>query len=78
MDKIKKLLSKISKKDRDNLSNALGEALRNSKNLRIVKIKNTDFFKYRCGRFRIIFYKRGGKNIIIDIKNRDENTYKNL
>ena len=48
----------------------------NKKGLDIKKLKNTDFYRLRAGKFRIIYHK-GNKEVIIDaIKLRDENTYK--
>ena len=77
MDKIEKLLRKITKKQREFLLGII-EKLLNGKNegLDIKKLKDTDFYRLRSGRFRIIYHKEN-KEIIIDaIKIRDENTYK--
>ena len=77
MDKIEKLLRKISKKDRQRLLNIVELILAGKiKNLNVRKIKNTDFFRAKRGNFRIIFhYDR--KEIIIDsIRMRNEKTYK--
>ena len=78
MDKIKKLLLKISKKNREGLLGLLELIINNSKDLKIIKIKNTDFFRVRFKRFRIIFHKDDGEVVIDSIKLRNENTYKNL
>jgi len=78
MDKIKKLLLKISKKDREGLLGLLELIINNSKDLKIIKIKNTDFFRVRFKQFRIIFHKDDGEVVIDSIKLRNENTYKNL
>ena len=78
MNKIEKLLRRISKKDRENLLSVLNSILGTDKKLKIIKIKNTDFFRVRCGQFRIIFHKEKGEIIIDSIKSRNENTYKNL
>ncbi|PIT87072.1 MAG: hypothetical protein COU31_04850 [Candidatus Magasanikbacteria bacterium CG10_big_fil_rev_8_21_14_0_10_40_10] len=77
MDKIEKLLRKISKKDRERLLQIVELLVLNkTKNLDVKKLKNTDFYRLRSGRFRIIYHKEN-KEIIIDaIKLRDENTYK--
>ena len=76
MDKIEKLLRKISNKDRERLSKIIDKLLRGEKkNLDIKKIKDAEFYRLRSGRFRIIFHKEE-KDIIIDsIKLRDKNTY---
>jgi mRNA-degrading endonuclease RelE of RelBE toxin-antitoxin system len=78
MDKIKKLLLKISKKNREGLLGLLELIINNSKDLKIIKIKNTDFFRVRFKQFRIIFHKDDGEVVIDSIKLRNENTYKNL
>ena len=76
MDKIEKLLRKISNKDRERLLKIIDKLLRGEKkNLDIKKIKDAEFYRLRSGRFRIIFHKEE-KDIIIDsIKLRDKNTY---
>ena len=81
MDKITKLLKKISKKDRERLL-AIVEKLSERKfdNLNIKKVAKTDFYRARSGRFRIIFHHEGkGNEVVIDsIKLRGEDTYKGL
>ena len=78
MDHITKLLKKISKKDRKALK-ILVVLLQDSKErkaLNIKKLQNSDLYRIRKGRFRIIFHLEK-KNVIIDsIKLRNENTYK--
>jgi len=76
MDKIEKLLKKISKKQREKLFAIITKLLSgDKKGLNIKKLKGTDFYRLKSGRFRIIFHKE--TDIIIDsIKLRDENTYK--
>lgn len=77
MDKIEKLLRKISKKQREYLLRIIEKLLSdNKKGLDIKKLKNTDFYRLRSGRFRIIFHKENKEIIIDGIKLRDENTYK--
>lgn len=79
MDKIEKLFRKISQKSREQLLLVISKLLSGQKTgLNIKKLKGTDFFRLRSGRFRIIFhYEDNSKEIIIDsIKLRDENTYK--
>ncbi len=76
MDKIEKLLKKISQKDREKLLCIIEELLTGrKKGLNIQKIKNSDFYRLRFGRFRIIFHYEG-ETIIDSIKLRNENTYK--
>lgn len=78
MNKIEKLLRKISKKDRERLLEILEKLVEGDKTLRFEKIKNTDFYKLHSGKFRIIFHKEKGQIVIDGIKLRDENTYKRL
>jgi mRNA-degrading endonuclease RelE of RelBE toxin-antitoxin system len=78
MNKIEKLLRKISEKDRKKLVDLISEISQNNKSLKIIKIKNTDFFRIRCGNFRIIFHKEKEEIIIDSIKLRNKNTYKDL
>jgi len=78
MNKIEKLLLKISEKDRINLLRVLEIIVSGGDNLRILKIKNTDFFRVKFKQFRIIYHKENGEVIIDSIKLRNENTYKNL
>ena len=78
MDHITKLLKKISKKDREALKFLilLLQDAKERKVLSIKKLQNSDFYRARKGRFRIIFHLEK-KNVIIDsIKLRNENTYK--
>jgi len=76
MDKIEKLLRKISKKQREKLFAIIIKLLSgDKKGLNIKKLKGTVFYRLRSGRFRIIYHKE--KDIVIDsIRLRDENTYK--
>lgn len=77
MDKIAKLLKKISASDRELLLNLLQRLIAGDKDLRFIKLKNSDFYRLRHGNFRIIFHK--AKGIVIDsIKLRNDNTYKDF
>ena len=78
MDKIEKLLQKISKKDRERLLNIIKRLVGGDKALKFEKIKNTDFYKVRSGHFRIIFHRDSGEVIIDAIKIRSESTYEHL
>ncbi|MDA3803077.1 MAG: hypothetical protein PF488_04290 [Patescibacteria group bacterium] len=78
MNKIEKLLLKVSKKDQESLLGILTVIINNSNTLKVVKIKNSDFFRVRFKQFRIIFHKDKQEIIIDSIKLRNENTYKNL
>ena len=77
MDKIAKLFKKISPQNRLTLLDLIQKLTAGDKNLSVVKLKNTDFYRLRHKNFRIIFHKNNG--IVIDsIKLRNDNTYKNL
>ena len=78
MNNIEKLLLKISEKDRINLLRVLETIISGGDNLKIIKIKNTDFFRVRFKQFRIIYHKENREVIIDSIKLRNDNTYKNL
>jgi len=79
MDKIKKLLQAISMKDREKLLDIIERLLKGEKiGLNIIKIKKTDFFRLKTGRFRIIFHKEKNQIIIDSIRLKDDNTYKKL
>ena len=77
MNKIAKLLKKINSPDRDVLLALVQKLVSGDKSLQFIKLKNSDFYRLRQGKFRIIFHKSNG--IVIDsIKMRNDNTYKNL
>ncbi len=79
MDEIEKLFRKISKKDRLALQLLIEALLRKKDNLNINKLKDSDFYRLRNGRFRIIFHYNSKKEITIDsIWMRRENTYKDF
>lgn len=75
MNEIEKLLRKISKKDRCRLLEIVKRLVGGDKTLRFEKIKNTDFYRIRAGKFRIIFHKESVGYIIDGIKIRNESTY---
>ena len=78
MDKIKKLLSKVSKKDRERILCIVEKLLEGrQQGLNISKIHGTDFYRIRSGRFRMIYHMEEKNTIIIDsIRLRNESTYK--
>lgn len=78
MDKIKKLLRKISCKNREKLLIVIDRLESGDKSLKVEKIKNSDFFRVRSGDFRIIFHFDGKEAVIDSIRLRDDKTYKNL
>lgn len=79
MDKIEKLLRRINKKDRRKLLDIITDLVNgNTKSLNVQKIKNTDFYRLKSGRFRIIFHFHNKEIIIDSIKLRNKTTYKRL
>ncbi len=78
MDHIEKLFRKISKKDRESLKSLvlLLQETKERKNLNIKKLQNSDFYRARKGRFRVIFHLEKNSVVIDSIKLRNENTYK--
>ena len=79
MRKIEKLLAKLNKKERGSLLEAIKSLFsETAEQLDVKKIKSTNFYRSRAGRFRIIFHRNGEKIIIDDIRIRNENTYKNF
>ncbi len=80
MDAIEKLFRKIGRKDRGRII-LLIEALLGNKlpsNNDIKKIKDTDMYRLRTGRFRILFYyePKTKEPIIINITLREKDTYR--
>ena len=75
--KIEKLLRKISRQDRQRLLEATEKLIQGETNgLKIKKITNSDFYRLRLGRFRIIFHYEKKEVIIDSIKLRDKNMYR--
>lgn len=77
MDKLIKLLRKISKQDRQMIKSLL-VLIKNKQfvGLDIAKIKSTVYYRARKGRFRIIFYFNQNNQVMIyDIRTRNEKTY---
>ncbi|MFH1142659.1 MAG: hypothetical protein ABIH67_04240 [Candidatus Uhrbacteria bacterium] len=79
MNKIEKLLLRVSLQDRLRIESVIEFlATGNFDKLDVKKIKKTDFFRVRVGRFRIIFHRdqKTGECIIDGVKLRDKDTYK--
>ncbi len=79
MNKIKKFLNKINKKERILLLAKL-KLLKNRKinSLDIKKIKTLGFYRLRAGKIRVVFCYRDGLFKIIFVGWRNDNTYKKL
>ena len=78
MDSIAKLFKKISKKDRESLKSLVLflQDTKERKKLNIKKLQDSDFYRVRKGRFRVIFHLEKKSVVIDSIKLRNENTYK--
>lgn len=79
-DKIKKLLSKLSPKERDIVKLLIMRIkLDDTEGLDIKQLKGrTDLFRVRKGRLRIVYRKTSVEFLIIRIDRRNEKTYKDL
>src|SRR3989338_9180629 len=74
-----KILKKLAAKERMSLLETIKSIFsETAERLDVKKIKSTNFYRLRTGRFRIIFHRNGEKIIIDDIRIRNENTYKNF
>lgn len=80
MDKLAKLLQKITKKERQAIKSLIVLLKRKQfTGLDIVKIKSSDYYRLRKGWFRIIFYFDHINRIVIKkVQIRSEKTYKHL
>ncbi len=79
MDEVEKLFRKISKKDRFFLQGIISDLLSDKKSLNIKKLKDSDFYRLRKGKFRIIYHYDSKKEIVIDsVRIRREDTYKDF
>ena len=76
MDKIEELLRKIAEKDRQRLLSLVERlASGETKGLLIKRITDSDLYRLRSGRFRIILHYEGKEIVIDSIKLRNESTY---
>lgn len=81
MDEIEKFLRKISEKDRIRLVSVIALLIaRELKNLDIKKIQNSDMYRVRVGRFRIIYFieQETDRVVIVGVRYRSEGTYKDV
>jgi mRNA-degrading endonuclease RelE of RelBE toxin-antitoxin system len=78
MDELQKLFRKLTKKERAQLAD-YAEALQEStEGFNVTKLKGSEFYRARKGRWRFIFHYEG-KDIVIDsIRLRDEKTYRDV
>lgn len=80
MEQIQKSLSKIPKKDRIRILQAVDFLLAGDiDRLDVRKLKGCDFYRVRVGKYRIIFYfDVHGEIHAFDIVRRSDNTYKDI
>ncbi len=80
MDKITKLLKKLSSKERERLEEVLALLISgDTSSLDIKKLKGVnDVYRARTGDLRIIFEKQGKEILVLEVSRRDEGTYKNF
>jgi mRNA-degrading endonuclease RelE of RelBE toxin-antitoxin system len=77
MNKIEKLFRKIGVKDREELLHLLEKLISgDSTNLDILKLKGSDMYRVRSGRYRIIFHFEKKEVVIDAVRLRDEKTYR--
>jgi mRNA-degrading endonuclease RelE of RelBE toxin-antitoxin system len=78
MDKLEKLFRKLSKAEKTQLSEYAQKLESDPINFNVTKLKGSDFYRARKGRWRFIFHYEG-KNVVIDnIRLRDEKTYRDV
>lgn len=78
MDKLTKLLKKLSSKEREHLEEVLALLVSgDASSLDIKKLKGTDdVYRIRIGTLRAIFQKQNKEIRILEISRRDEGTHK--
>ena len=80
MNETEKLLRKITKHERDELL-ALIDSLNIKAELSLLhpsKLKGSDLYRIRKGKFRIIFHFENNKAIIDSVRFRNEKTYRDI
>jgi len=78
MNEIEKFLLKRPIKERRKIEKLIAGIISCDDKVKIVKIRNTDFYRARLGNFRVIFHKEAKVIVIDSIRFRNDNTYKNL
>lgn len=74
MNSIEKLLKKISKKDKEKILIFMEEVVKG--NIKGIKLKGINQYRIRVGGFRIKYSIKDGKQVIDEVRRRDENTYR--
>lgn len=74
MDNTQKLLAKIPKKDLRLIVAALQLLVK--KEVSGIKLKGKNIYRLRVGKYRILYEKKSTKHVILEVRKRDEHTYK--
>jgi len=78
MDEIKKLFRKLSPKEREQLLTYSNQLQNDSSGFNVKKLKGSDFYRARKGRWRFIFHYENKKIVIDNIRLRNEKTYRDM
>lgn len=80
MNKIQKLLNKLSGKEREVVKNILTQVLSNNTGGLDIKklVGSQDIFRVKKGKIRVIFVRENTNVSIISIQRRSEKTYKDF
>jgi mRNA-degrading endonuclease RelE of RelBE toxin-antitoxin system len=73
MDKTAKLFVKIGKKDLLRIREAT--VLLQNGAIEGIKLRGKEIFRYRVGNYKILYIKVSGKNIITEVRKRNESAY---
>ena len=77
MKEYEKVIRKADPRDRDNIENTIGNLVDGS--VSGVKLKGSNFYKYRVGDFRIIYHLNEKDAVVIDdVRRRNEKTYRDF
>lgn len=78
MDELQKLFRKVTKKERQQLVEYSLALQADPQHFKVTKLKNSDFYRARKGRWRFIFHYEGKHVVIDNIRLRDGKTYQDL
>ena len=80
MDKIKKLLKKVNKKEKELLRDAMRSIY--AKEFSLLNMKKIEgyrhYYRVRKSEFRLIFFMKDNEVRMISVDRKDDNTYKSL
>ena len=78
MDELQKLFRKLTKKERLQLDAYTNALQTDPAGCNVTKLKGSDFYRARKGRWRFIFHYEGTEVVIDNIRLRDEKTYRDV